>query len=44
MTDEQVDAKIANIKAVNYIRIGEEMKAEIAALYIAETKKILKCN
>ena len=32
MTDEQIDFKIANIKAVNYVRIGEEMKAEMAAL------------
>ena len=30
MTNEQIDFKIANIKAVNYIRIGEEMKAEMA--------------
>ena len=28
MTNEQIDFKIANIKAVSYIRIGEEMKAE----------------
>lgn len=32
MTDEQIDLKIANIKAINYIRIGEEMKAEMVVL------------
>jgi len=37
MTDEQVDAKLANIKAVNYIRIGEEMKAEMALIEYLES-------
>ena len=32
MTNEQIDFKIANMKAVNYIRIGEEMKAEMVVL------------
>lgn len=32
MSDEEINNKIENIKAVNYIRIGEEMKVEIAAL------------
>ena len=29
MTDEHVEARLANINKVNYIRIGEEMKVEI---------------
>ncbi|SHJ62271.1 acetyl-CoA decarbonylase/synthase complex subunit gamma [Tepidibacter formicigenes] len=32
MNDEEINAKIENIKKVNYIRIGEEMKVEIVAL------------
>ena len=32
MSDEEINNKLENIKAVNYIRIGEEMKVEIAAL------------
>ncbi|RKD33781.1 acetyl-CoA decarbonylase/synthase complex subunit gamma [Thermohalobacter berrensis] len=32
MTDEEIDKKINNIKKVNYVRIGEEMKVEIAAI------------
>ena len=32
MSDEEINAKLDNIKAVNYIRIGEEMKVEIAAI------------
>ena len=39
MTNEQIDFKIANIKAVNYIRIGEEMKVEIAALRYTSNKE-----
>ena len=39
MTDEQVDAKLANIKAVNYVRIGEEMKAEMALIEYLENKE-----
>jgi acetyl-CoA decarbonylase/synthase complex subunit gamma len=39
MTDEEVDAKLANIKAVNYIRIGEEMKAEMALIEYLENKE-----
>ncbi|MBB6215164.1 acetyl-CoA decarbonylase/synthase complex subunit gamma [Anaerosolibacter carboniphilus] len=29
MTDEEIEAKIANVKKINYVRIGEEMKVEI---------------
>ncbi|SHH24914.1 acetyl-CoA decarbonylase/synthase complex subunit gamma [Tepidibacter thalassicus] len=32
MSDEEINAKIENMKKVNYVRIGEEMKIEIAAL------------
>ncbi|MHC6178568.1 acetyl-CoA decarbonylase/synthase complex subunit gamma [Clostridium sp. JNZ X4-2] len=32
MEDAQIDTKIQHIKDVNYIRIGEEMKAEFVAL------------
>ena len=32
MSEEEVDAKLANMRAVNYIRIGEEMKAEMALI------------
>jgi len=39
MTNEEVDAKLANIKAVNYIRIGEEMKAEMALIEYLENKE-----
>ncbi|MGL6106705.1 acetyl-CoA decarbonylase/synthase complex subunit gamma [Romboutsia sp.] len=38
MSDEQVDAKIANMKAVDYVRIGEEMKAEMALIEYFENK------
>ncbi|MFD3155769.1 acetyl-CoA decarbonylase/synthase complex subunit gamma [Haloimpatiens sp. FM7330] len=38
MTDEEVDTKLQNIKKVDYIRIGEEMKVEIAALKYAGNK------
>ncbi|MGL5716798.1 MAG: acetyl-CoA decarbonylase/synthase complex subunit gamma [Paraclostridium sp.] len=39
MTDEQINEKLENIKAVNYIRIGEEMKVEIAALTYCSDKE-----
>lgn len=39
MTDEQVDAKIANIKAVEYERIGEIMKAEFACVTYSGNKE-----
>jgi acetyl-CoA decarbonylase/synthase complex subunit gamma len=32
MTDAEIDEKIAHIKNVNYVRIGEEMKIEIVAI------------
>ena len=32
MSDEAVDAKIANMKKVDYVRIGEQMKVEMAVL------------
>ncbi|GAA0105988.1 acetyl-CoA decarbonylase/synthase complex subunit gamma [Paraclostridium sordellii] len=38
MTEEEINLKIANIKAVNYVRIGEEMKVEIAALRYCSNK------
>lgn len=38
MTDEEVDAKLANMKAVDYIRIGEEMRAEMALIEYFENK------
>lgn len=39
MTNEEIDAKLANIKAVNYVRIGEEMKAEMALIEYFENKE-----
>ncbi len=39
MTNEDIDLKIANIKAVNYIRIGEEMKAEMVVLEYRDNKE-----
>jgi len=39
MTEEQVDAKIANIKAVEYERIGEIMKAEFACVTYSDNKE-----
>lgn len=39
MTNEEIDAKINNIKNVNYIRIGEEMKVEMAHLEYFENKE-----
>ncbi|MEF9991213.1 MAG: acetyl-CoA decarbonylase/synthase complex subunit gamma [Peptostreptococcaceae bacterium] len=43
MTEEDIDAKLYNMKVVNYIRIGEEMKVEIALLEYKEDKeKFLK--
>ena len=42
MTNEQIDFKIANIKAVNYIRIGEEMKAEMIVLEYRDNKENYK--
>ncbi|MGL5507610.1 MAG: acetyl-CoA decarbonylase/synthase complex subunit gamma [Paraclostridium sp.] len=39
MTEEQINAKLENIRAVNYIRIGEEMKVEIAALTYCSNKE-----
>ncbi|RDY29251.1 acetyl-CoA decarbonylase/synthase complex subunit gamma [Romboutsia weinsteinii] len=52
MNEEQVDAKIANMKLVDYIRIGEEMKVEIAAFkytgnkeaYLNLVKKVKECG
>ncbi len=38
MSQEQIDAKIANMKNVDYVRIGEEMRAEIAALQYVGNK------
>lgn len=38
MTDEEINAKINNIRNVNYIRIGEEMKVEMALLEYFENK------
>ncbi|RJE47834.1 MULTISPECIES: acetyl-CoA decarbonylase/synthase complex subunit gamma [unclassified Dehalobacter] len=38
MSQEQIDAKIANIKNVDYVRIGEEMRVEIAALQYTGNK------
>ncbi|RDY24149.1 acetyl-CoA decarbonylase/synthase complex subunit gamma [Romboutsia maritimum] len=38
MTDEQIDSKLANMKLVDYIRIGEQMKAEMAVLEYFENK------
>ena len=39
MTNEQIEYKIANIKAVNYIIIGEEMKAEMIVLEYRDNKE-----
>ena len=39
MTEEQVDEKIANIKAVEYERIGEVMRAEFAFVTYNENKE-----
>jgi len=38
MSQEQIDAKIANMKNVDYVRIGEEMRVEIAALQYVGNK------
>lgn len=38
MDDAEIDTKIAHMKEVNYIRIGEEMKVEFAALKYAGNK------
>ena len=38
MTDEEIDAKLTNMEAVKYIRIGEEMKVEMAVLEYFENK------
>ncbi|RNC29609.1 MAG: Corrinoid/iron-sulfur protein large subunit [Candidatus Dichloromethanomonas elyunquensis] len=38
MPQEQIDAKLANMKNVHYVRIGEEMKVEIAALQYTGNK------
>lgn len=38
MSDEEIDRKIENMKKVNYVRIGEEMKAEIAAINYSGNK------
>ena len=38
MSDEEVAAKIENMKKVNYVRIGEDMKVEIAALKFTGNK------
>ena len=39
MSQEEIDSKIANIENVNYIRIGEEMKVEIALLEYKANKE-----
>lgn len=39
MTEDEINSKLENIKAVNYIRIGEEMKVEIAALRYTSNKE-----
>ena len=39
MSEEEINEKLENIKAVNYIRIGEEMKVEIAALRYSTNKE-----
>lgn len=39
MTEDEINSKLENIKAVNYIRIGEEMKVEIAALRYNSNKE-----
>ncbi|MCC0656654.1 acetyl-CoA decarbonylase/synthase complex subunit gamma [Clostridioides sp. ES-S-0123-01] len=43
MSDEAVDAKIANMKKVDYIRIGEQMKVEMVVLeYCGDKDAYLK--
>ncbi|HGM3506775.1 TPA: acetyl-CoA decarbonylase/synthase complex subunit gamma [Clostridioides difficile] len=43
MNDEAVDAKIANMKKVDYVRIGEQMKVEMAVLeYCGDKDAYLK--
>ena len=43
MSDEAVDAKIANMKKVDYVRIGEQMKVEMAVLeYCGDKDAYLK--
>ncbi len=43
MSDEAVDAKIANMKKVDYVRIGEQMKVEMAVLeYCGDRDAYLK--
>ena len=43
MSEEEVDAKLANMRAVNYIRIGEEMKAEMALIeYLGDKEGFLR--
>lgn len=39
MREEEINEKLENIKAVNYIRIGEEMKVEIVALRYSTNKE-----
>lgn len=39
MSEETIDAKLANMKMVNYVRIGEEMKVEIAVLEYSNNKE-----
>ncbi|WP_250673666.1 acetyl-CoA decarbonylase/synthase complex subunit gamma [Paraclostridium ghonii] len=39
MTEDEINSKLENIKAVNYVRIGEEMKVEIAALRYNSNKE-----
>jgi acetyl-CoA decarbonylase/synthase complex subunit gamma len=39
LSDEELNEKIENVKKVNYIRIGEEMKVEIAALKYTGNKE-----
>ncbi|SDK76721.1 acetyl-CoA decarbonylase/synthase complex subunit gamma [Natronincola ferrireducens] len=39
MTEEEIDGKLANIKKVNYVRIGENMGVEIAALKYTSNKE-----
>ena len=43
MSEEEVDAKLANMRAVNYIRIGEEMKVEMALIeYLGDKEGFLR--
>lgn len=39
MSEEKIEEKIANIKAVDYVRIGEEMKVEMVVLEYCENKE-----